>query len=145
MAARSQERAPSRKLLIASDSISFLDLSQSGIVKRTANLHAEIVHGDSTLLQASRVDVKLQREPILAVVRRVRFRGMLEDYFYVTDAGILLQVLNDNAIEARSDTVDIIRRRFHCCLEEYIAKNESFVELLGARRFSERLKKPRLA
>ena len=55
---------------------------------------------DGTLLHSAAVDDALYREAVRVVLGDVRLRPSLHEYEFVTDTGVLRQILDDNAIAA---------------------------------------------
>lgn len=104
-------------------------------------MHAVIFDIDGTLVQSAAVDDQLYRESVTSVLGAVRFRPSLADYEYVTDSGILSQILEDNGISTESDPTNKIRTRFVKALKCHILKNGPFAEVPGARRLVETLRK----
>lgn len=102
-------------------------------------MHAVIFDLDGTLLSSSAQDEALYKEAVQQVLGEVRFRSELADYDHVTDAGILLQVLEDNAIPADAGTIADIRNEFFAMLENFIAESGPFEEIPGARAMLQRL------
>ncbi len=97
-------------------------------------MHAVIFDIDGTLLQSASIDDDLYKESVHSVLGPVRFRLTLADYEFVTDAGILSQVLKDNSIAPRSDLVETVVARFVNLLECHIRASGPFDEVPGARR-----------
>ena len=102
--------------------------------------HAVIVDVDGTLLRSAEQDDKLYRRAVEQVLGAVRLRPDLRDYERVTDTGILLQILEDNAIDVSDALVSDVKAAFFAGIDEYIKKQGSFEPLPGARRFIARLK-----
>ena len=96
-------------------------------------MHAVIFDIDGTLLQSAAVDEALYVEAILSVLGDVQFRPSLEDYDFVTDAGILSQVLDDNGIAHRSKAVSAIKTTFVDALRCHISERGPFQEIPGAK------------
>lgn len=102
--------------------------------------HLVIFDIDDTLLHSMDADDRLYREAIRNVVGPVRFRDTLADYDHVSDMGILLQVLEDNGIEAQDEVVGSIRTTFLDSLHAYVEANGPFREIDGAKEVIERLR-----
>ena len=102
--------------------------------------HAVIVDVDGTLLRSAEQDDKLYRRAVEQVIGAVRFRPDLRDYERVTDTGILLQILEDNAIDVSDALVKDVKAAFFAGIDEYIKEQGPFEALPGARQFIARLK-----
>ncbi len=102
-------------------------------------MHAVIFDIDGTLLQSASVDDDLYRLSIQHVLGTVRFRGEISDYDFVSDSGILWQVLADNGLAASPDPTPAIVEYFVNALQNHISENGGFHEVPGARRFFESL------
>lgn len=63
------------------------------------------------------------------------FRESLSDYDFVSDSGILWQVLADNKLRHLPDPTSEIRSTFVGSLKEHISNNGAFREVPGARNF----------
>ncbi len=98
-------------------------------------MHAVIFDIDGTLLQSAAVDDDLYKLAVQTVVGPVRFRPSLTDYDYVTDSGILSQVLEDNGILSDPDPTLAIKTHFVDSLQDHIRKHGPFLEIPGARNF----------
>lgn len=97
-------------------------------------MHAVIFDIDGTLLESATVDEALYRESVQTVVGAVRFRPSLAEYDFVTDAGILAQVLEDNSLPRNPDLIASVKRHFLEALDAHIARSGPFTEVPGARR-----------
>ncbi len=102
-------------------------------------MHAVIFDIDGTLLQSASIDDALFKESVVAVLGPVQFRPSLGDYDFVTDSGILLQVLDDNSLQSNVDKTSEIKARFVNMLTSYIRKNGPFQEIPGAKKMLDRL------
>lgn len=96
-------------------------------------MDAVIFDIDGTLVQSAAVDDRLFRQSVNAILGPVRYRDSLHDYDFVTDSGILAQILEDNNIPMDSDLSESIRTRFFEFTETHISKNGPFEEIHGAR------------
>jgi len=96
-------------------------------------MHAVIFDIDGTLLQSASVDDALYRASVTAVLGSVRFRPSLNDYDFVTDAGILLQVVDDNALNLDPGQEAEIKAHFVDALSSHIGENGPFREVPGAK------------
>ncbi len=97
-------------------------------------MQAVIFDIDGTLLQSSEVDEAIYRESVTAVLGPVRFRDAPSDYEFVTDSGILLQVIDDNQIRADSALIAAVQQDFVHRLTVHIAAYGPFAEVDGARQ-----------
>jgi hypothetical protein len=60
-------------------------------------------------------------------------------YTQFTAAGILTEILNDNAIAATIDTISAVRDRFVASVRRHVSDHGSFAEIPGAKAFVESL------
>lgn len=95
-------------------------------------MRAVIFNIDGTLLQSASVDDALYRASVTAVLGPVRFRASLSDYDFVTDSGILSQVLNDNSLQSDLIQTIEIKARFVEALTSHIREYGPFQEIPGA-------------
>ncbi len=102
-------------------------------------MHAMIFDIDGTLIQSAAVDDDLYRKSVHAVLGSVVFRQSLHEYDYVTDSGVLSQLLVDNSIPPRPDPTAEIRTHFVNALRAHIAANGPFQEVPGAREMLQSL------
>ena len=96
-------------------------------------MHAVIFDIDGTLLHSTEVDDTLYRQAVHAILGDVHLRPTLNDYQYITDTGILLQIFEDNAIPRTQDRLDEVRSMFVELLEEHVNERGPFREIPGAR------------
>ncbi len=96
-------------------------------------MHAVIFDIDGTLLESVAVDDDLYRASLRRVLGPIKFRESLTDYDFVSDSGILWQVLIDNKLQHISDPADEIISIFVGELSNHISKNGAFCEVPGAR------------
>ncbi len=99
----------------------------------TSLVHATIFDIDGTLLQSAGVDDELYKEAVGSVFHGAFFRPALSDYDYVSDSGILSQVMIDNSIPDDPEAVSRIKSNFVGLLNEHIAKHGPFPEVPGAK------------
>jgi GNAT superfamily N-acetyltransferase/phosphoglycolate phosphatase-like HAD superfamily hydrolase len=97
-------------------------------------MYATIFDIDGTLLQSASVDDALYRDAVNTVLGSVRFRSSLHAYDYVTDTGILSQILEDNDIPAAAQVIEDVRSHFVGLLQKHIDTHGPFVEIPGASR-----------
>ena len=102
-------------------------------------MHAVIFDIDGTLLQSDSVDDDLYRSSLRHVLGPVRFREEISDYDFVSDSGILWQVLADNDLMASPDPTPEIVEYFVNALQDHISESGGFREVPGARKFFESL------
>jgi len=95
-------------------------------------MHATIFDIDGTLLQSAAVDDALYREAVCAVLGPVRLRPSLHEYDYVTDTGVLTQILADNSIPVAQEPMEDIKSHFVEALRRHIRDNGPFLEIPGA-------------
>lgn len=87
---------------------------------------------DGTLIESASVDDALYKEAVVSVLGNVRFRTSLADYDYVTDSGILAQVLEDNGIAHACEDIYSIKAYFVASLRKHISDHGPFPEVSGA-------------
>ena len=88
---------------------------------------------DGTLLHSAAVDDALYRKAVQVVLGDVRLRPSLHEYEFVTDTGVLRQILDDNAIVGNERTLDEIRSVFVDLLQSHVSEHGPFAEIPGAR------------
>lgn len=98
-------------------------------------MHAVIFDIDGTLLQSASVDDQLYREAVRSVFGPVTFRSTLADYDFVTDSGVLWQLLDDNSIPHSQERTARVKSAFADATRSYIGANGPFAEVPGARKF----------
>ena len=102
-------------------------------------MHAVIFDIDGTLVQSVEVDESLYVKAIRLVLGQIEFRNSWADYEFVTDTGILSQVLADNTMTPRAGDIHEIERVFVESLNTHISKNGPFVEVPGAKKYCQSL------
>lgn len=95
-------------------------------------MHAIIFDIDGTLLHSAAVDDALYREAVKAVLGRVNLRPSLHHYDFVTDTGVLSQIMADNEIAASRDHEQAIKAHFVELLRGHVEENGPFIEIPGA-------------
>ena len=95
-------------------------------------MHAVVFDIDGTLLQSAAVDDALFREAVRRVIGEVLLRPTLHDYDFITDAGILSQILADNSLPTERDLSHRIKSQFVDLLRRHVDDNGPFVEIPGA-------------
>lgn len=101
--------------------------------------HAIVLDVDGTLIRSAEEDDALYRRAIEDVLGTVRYRASLAEYDFVSDTGILCQVLSDNGFAAEPDLVAAIKTAFFAGVESRIESHGPFEEIPGARSFVDRL------
>lgn len=101
-------------------------------------MHAVIFDIDGTLLNSADVDDALYRQAVRQVLGDVRLRPSLHDYEFVTDTGILRQILDDNRINGGNPLVSV-RSTFVDLLRAHVDAQGPFTEIPGARALLARL------
>ena len=97
-------------------------------------MHAVIFDIDGTLLHSAAVDDALYRKAVEIVLGDVRLRQSLHDYDFITDTGVLRQILEDNGIALAQGLLDDVRSAFVDLLREHVEMNGPFVEIAGAKK-----------
>jgi len=97
-------------------------------------MYATIFDIDGTLLESAAVDDALYRSAVNTVLGSVRLRPSLHAYDYVTDTGILSQILEDNGIPVTAEVMEDVRSHFVELMKEHIDTHGPFVEIPGASR-----------
>ena len=95
-------------------------------------MHATVFDIDGTLLQSAGVDDDLYKAAVRSVIRGAFFRPSLSDYDYVSDSGILAQIMTDNSVPHTSERVALIKSRFIDLLTTHISEHGPFPEIPGA-------------
>lgn len=103
-------------------------------------MHAKIFDIDGTLLQSATIDDELYREAVVTVLGDVRFRPSLQDYDFVTDSGILRQLLRDNEIKESESRAAEIKSCFLELVRGHISKHGPFPEVPGAKIYFDQLR-----
>ncbi|MGP1667130.1 MAG: HAD family hydrolase [Rhodanobacter sp.] len=102
-------------------------------------MNAIIFDIDGTLLQSDANDDVLYLAAVRDVLGDVSLRPTWGMYTQFTAAGILTEILNDNAIDATVDTVASVRNRFVASVSNHVSEHGPFAEIPGARAFVEGL------
>ena len=95
-------------------------------------MHAIIFDIDGTLLHSAAVDDALYREAIKTVFGKVRLRPSLHHYDFVTDTGVLSQIMADNGIPAKRDYEQEVKTRFVDLLRGHVEEHGPFTPIPGA-------------
>jgi FMN phosphatase YigB (HAD superfamily) len=95
-------------------------------------MHAVIFDIDGTLLHSAAVDDALYREAVRRVLGDVQLRPSLHAYDYVTDTGILYQIVADNEIPVEQEPLHEIKTHFVDLLRSHVEEHGPFVEIPGA-------------
>ena len=102
-------------------------------------MHAVVFDIDGTLLQSAGVDDDLYKDAVRSVIPDAQIRPALSDYTYVSDSGILSQIMIDNSISDESKFVSAIKSTFIELLKAHIADHGPFIEIPGAKNMLTRL------
>ena len=106
----------------------------SGKLRRYTKLvHATIFDIDGTLLQSAGVDDDLYKNAVQSVFHGAFLRPALSDYDYVSDSGILSQIMIDNSIPDDPELASRVKSNFIGFLKAHIAKHGPFPEVPGAK------------
>ena len=98
-------------------------------------MNAVIFDIDGTLLHSAAVDDALYRKAVQTVLGDVQLRPTLHDYPFVTDTGILQEILSDNALDHEDQLLEEIRSLFVALLQDHVSAHGPFAEIPGARDF----------
>jgi len=101
--------------------------------------HAVIFDIDGTLLHSAEIDDALYRQSVRSVLGDVRLRPRLSDYEFVTDSGILAQILADNGLAGCGARQAAVRSAFIEACRSHIDSHGAFPEIPGARAMLRRL------
>jgi beta-phosphoglucomutase-like phosphatase (HAD superfamily) len=104
-------------------------------------MNAVIFDIDGTLLHSAAVDDALYRKAVQTVLGDVQLRPTLHDYPYVTDTGILQQILSDNDLTREERLLEEIRSLFVGLLRDHVSAHGPFPEIPGARDFLRSLRR----
>lgn len=96
-------------------------------------MNAVIFDIDGTLLHSAAVDDALYRKAVRTVLGDVRLRPTLQEYPFVTDSGILQQILTDNALAHEENLLEEVRSIFVGFLRNHVSAHGPFAEIPGAR------------
>jgi phosphoglycolate phosphatase-like HAD superfamily hydrolase len=102
-------------------------------------MKATIFDIDGTLLQSDANDDALYLASVRDVLGDVSLRPSWGMYTQFTAAGILAEILNDNAIDATSERVAAVRDRFIESVRRHVSEHGPFEEMPGARAFVQSL------
>ena len=95
-------------------------------------MHAVIFDIDGTLLHSAAVDDALYREAVRRVLGEVQLRPSLHAYDYVTDTGVLQQIVADNEIVVEQEPLHEIKSHFVELLRGHVDEHGPFLEIPGA-------------
>jgi len=102
-------------------------------------VEAVIFDIDGTLLQSDTTDDRLYLAAVREVLGNVKLRSSWGMYTQFTAAGILAEILGDNAIEVTQVTVAAVRDFFIASVGRHVSAHGSFAEVPGAKAFVQRL------
>jgi phosphoglycolate phosphatase-like HAD superfamily hydrolase len=104
-------------------------------------VEAVIFDIDGTLLQSDTTDDALYLAAVREVLGNVKLRPSWGMYTQFTAAGVLAEILGDNAIEITQRTVAAVRDCFVAGVGRHISARGPFAEVPGATAFVRRLHK----
>lgn len=102
-------------------------------------MNAVIFDIDGTLLQSDANDNVLFLAALREALGEVRLRANWSLYTRFTAAGVLAEILRDNAMDATMETVAAVRDRFVAGVHHHVSEHGPFAEIPGARAFVEGL------
>lgn len=102
-------------------------------------MHANVFDIDGTLLQSAGADDDLYKDAVRSVIRGAFIRPSLSDYDYVSDSGILTQILTDNSVPNNADQISMIKLKFMGLLRAHISERGPFPEVPGAKKILKKL------
>ncbi len=102
-------------------------------------MKATIFDIDGTLLQSDANDDALYLASVRDVLGDVSLRPSWGMYTQFTAAGILTEILNDNAMEATPERVAAVRDHFVESIHRHVSEHGPFAEIPGARVFVQSL------
>jgi predicted transposase YbfD/YdcC len=102
-------------------------------------MKATIFDIDGTLLRSDANDDALYLESVRDVLGDVSLRPSWGMYTQFTAAGILAEILSDNAIDATPERVAAVRDRFVESVRRHVTEHSPFAEMPGARAFVQSL------
>jgi phosphoglycolate phosphatase-like HAD superfamily hydrolase len=104
-------------------------------------MNAVIFDIDGTLLQSDANDDALYSAAVRDALGNVYLRPSWSMYTQFTAAGILTEILSDNAIDATMEKVAAVRDRFIAGVRRHVSEHGPFAEVPGAKAFVEGLHK----
>ena len=104
-------------------------------------MKAVIFDIDGTLLQSDTTDDTLYLAAVREVLGNVKVRPSWGMYTQFTAAGILAEILDDNAIEVTPETVAAVRDCFVARVGRHVSARDPFAEVPGAKAFVQSLHK----
>ena len=102
-------------------------------------MEAVIFDIDGTLLQSDANDDAMYLAAVRDVLGNVSLRPSWGAYTQFSAAGILAEILNDNAIVASQETISAVRDRFVASVGRLVAEQGPFAEIPGAKAFVQSL------
>ena len=102
-------------------------------------MDAVIFDIDGTLLQSDTTDDTLYLAAVREVLGNVTLRASWGMYTQFTAAGVLIEILGDNAIEATAETVAAVRDCFVASVGRHVTARGPFAEVPGAKAFVQSL------
>ncbi len=116
---------------------SYIDYSTLG----GTTVEAVIFDIDGTLLQSDTTDDALYLASVREVLGNVKVRQSWGMYTQFTAAGILAEILCDNAIEVTPETVAAVRDCFVASVGRHVSARGPYAEVPGAKAFVKSLHK----
>jgi phosphoglycolate phosphatase-like HAD superfamily hydrolase len=104
-------------------------------------MEAVIFDIDGTLLQSDTTDDTLYLVSVRQVLGNVKVRQSWGMYTQFTAAGILAEILGDNAVQVTPETVAAVRDCFVASVGRHISARGPFAEVPGAKAFVQSLHK----
>ena len=102
-------------------------------------MEAVIFDIDGTLLESATTDDALYLAAVRDVLGNIKLRPSWAMYTQFTAAGVLTEILGDNAIEVTPATVAAVRDCFVASVDRHVSARGPFAEVPGAREFVLRL------
>jgi phosphoglycolate phosphatase-like HAD superfamily hydrolase len=98
-------------------------------------MHAVILDIDGTLLNSNEIDDVLYLTAVRRVLGQAKVRESWSLYRNVTDAGILDEIITDNALTSSAAILDAVRDLFVESIRQHVERTGPFMEIPGAREF----------
>ncbi len=98
-------------------------------------MHAVILDIDGTLLNSNEIDDMLYLTAVRKVFGQAKVRESWSLYRNVTDAGILDEIITDNALTSSAAILNAVRDLFVESIREHVERIGPFTEIPGAREF----------
>jgi beta-phosphoglucomutase-like phosphatase (HAD superfamily) len=98
-------------------------------------MHAVILDIDGTLLNSNEIDDMLYLAAVRKVLGQAKVRESWSLYRDVTDAGILDEIITDNALTSSAAILNAVRELFVESIRQHVEQTGPFTEIAGAREF----------